>query len=124
MSDFTTTKDLGTYHVIVELLDGRGWIQEWNTAGRFLGGSDPTIQPLSATWQRPTYINEEELISCIIYMFTDGNYSCDCNKLLFLARASNQNEEEVDACCDDTLPIKQLTLVKPDGSRKVIYGNI
>jgi len=32
-----------------------------------------------------------------IYLWRDGNYSCDCNRYLFFERAKGTSEEEIDA---------------------------
>lgn len=42
------------------------------------------------------------------YMFEDGNYSCDCNKSLFLSR-EHPEIEEMD--CGDEIQIKNFTVV-------------
>lgn len=107
-------KDLGTYHVRVELEDGRGFIYEWATSRRYMRGNGG-IYPLGADEIRPTWETEDEVLSGIQYMFFEGNYSCDCNKRLFLARAAHEDEPE-DIDCGDTLPIKSLVVTRPDGT--------
>ena len=54
-------KDLGTYHVKVELEDGRGWIETRNTGARYTHGRD-IFSPLQATRMGPTWDSEEDLI--------------------------------------------------------------
>jgi hypothetical protein len=107
-----TGKDLGTYHVRVELEDGRGWIQEWTTGRRFVGGSD-SWHPLDASSIPPQWSTEDEVISAITGMFFDGNYACDCNKKLFLAYS--KGKKDVVTICGDTLKIKMLSVICPDG---------
>lgn len=114
------TKDLGTYHLRVELIDGRGWIDTWNTGWRYTHGrSDQT--KLDASPIPPTYESEEGLFRNMEYMYFEGSYSCDCNKLLFLARA-NQEKELVDSQCGGTMPIERLTAIRPDRSEVVLYA--
>lgn len=33
-----------------------------------------------------------------VYMWEDGNYSCDCNRRLFFARANNEEEDWESGC--------------------------
>jgi hypothetical protein len=113
------SKDLGTYYVRVELADGRGWLQRWDTGQRFTDG-DVSYKPLSASRIPPTWGSEQELFETIDYMFLEGNYSCDCNKRLFLARASHEEEPE-ESHCGDTLKIKRLTVIRPDATEHVLY---
>jgi len=117
----TTTRDLGTYFVRVEFSDGTGFITDWHTSGRFVGGGTEHYYPLTATWQKPLYDDEEDLFNNIEFMFTDGNYSCDCNLKSFLWRA-NCFSEEPDFECGETMKIKKLTAIRPNGSEKVLYG--
>lgn len=35
------------------------------------------------------------------YMWSGGNYSCDCNRALFFARAANEPDPETTPCGDD-----------------------
>ena len=112
------SKDLGTYHVKVELADGRGWIQTYYTGARFTRGRSDCY-PLVSLRMRPVWEDEDHLIRCILFQFLEGNYSCDCNKQIFLANANQ--EDEYDDECGDTMPIKRLTLIRPDGEMKTIY---
>ena len=45
------------------------------------------------------------------FMWYEGNYSCDCNKLLFMARALGEPEPD-DPPCGDTIPIVSFTLTQ------------
>jgi hypothetical protein len=115
-------QDLGTYHVRVELEDGRGWIDRWNTAARFSKGTEHCA-PLEAVRLAPVFESEEHLIGTIVFNFFDGNGSCDCNKKLALAAAYNLGDAW-DEECGDTMPIAKLTLIRPDGSEKTIYPEL
>lgn len=45
------------------------------------------------------------------YMFMDGNYACDCNRTLMLARAGHP-VEEVD--CGDTVEMTDFVVVEEE----------
>ena len=111
--------DLGTYHVRVELEDGRGWISKWNTGRRYTGGTQDE-SPLDAGPMLPVWSCEEDLFNSMLFIFTEGNYSCDCNKTLFLARAYQQDEPD-DPPCGDTMTLARLTAIRPDGTEKILY---
>lgn len=111
-------RDLGTYYVRVELTDGRGWIQRWDTANRFSRGSG-NVHPLDAQIIAAGWDSDAGVIHTIHYMYTEGNYSCDCNKSLFLAQSLQQDDVDVD--CGDTMEIKEITVLRPDLSQEIIY---
>jgi len=113
------TKDLGTYHLKVELVDGRGWIETWNTGWRYTQGTDG-YRPLDATPIPPTYEDEKAIFFNMMWMYIDGNYSCDCNKALFLAY-SQQQDPPWNTPCGDTMTLKRLTAIRPDRTEKVLY---
>jgi len=51
------------------------------------------------------------------YMWTDGNYGCDCNRALFFARAADEDETEAwEQPCGDDLAYKMLRVVGGDGA--------
>jgi hypothetical protein len=112
-------QDLGTYHVRVELEDGRGWIERYNTGARYSGGTEH-YSPLGAFRQPPVWESEEHLIGTIVFHFIENNGSCDCNKKIALAAAYNDETLDDDEC-GDTMAIAKLTLIRPDGSQKLIY---
>lgn len=112
-------KDLGTYYLRVELADGRGWIDTWNTSARYTNGRS-NHSPLSAERIQPTWESEEDVLSGMVFMYTDGNYSCDCNKTLFWCR-SQQLEEPEHPPCGDTMVLAKLTAIRPDGSEVEIW---
>jgi hypothetical protein len=113
----STTKDLGTYHVRVELMDGRGWIQEWRTGYRYSAGNSD-FSPLTATEMQPIWTDDEDVITQIEYMYTDGNYGCDCNKLLFIGYA--EQKDYGDTLCADKLEIKRLIVIRPDRTQVIL----
>lgn len=115
-------RDLGTYYLRVELLDGRGWIQEWFTGGRYTMGSREN-SPLHAQRIEPGWENEQEVLESMLYMYLDGNFSCDCNKVLFLARAQQLPEPE-HTSCGDTMELERLTAIRPDGSEVELWNHM
>lgn len=111
-------KDLGTYHLRVELADGRGWIEKWNTGLRFTGGMD-SESPLNAQLIPHTWEDEASLIQAMVYQYTEGSGSCDCNKNLALVRAYQQLDTD-ESECGNTMQLKRLTMIRPDASEIVI----
>ena len=107
-------KDLGTYHLRVELQNGDGWIETWETGRRYTHGG-PFCTRLDAIPILPSWKSEEDLFQGMLYMYTDGNYACDCNKALFLARAY-QKPEPVNPLCGHTMTLHRLTAIRPDGT--------
>ena len=106
-------RDLGTYHVRVELSAGGGWIALWTTAGHYTCGT-LDCKPLTAQWIPPIWDTEEEVLDGIRYQYLEGNESCDCNKLMSLAR-SLQQADLIETPCGDTVTIQRLTVRCPDG---------
>lgn len=116
------TKDLGTYHVRVIFENSDGFIHQWTTGCRYTDGAY-SCHPLNATRITPTWDSEEDLESAILYMFTEGNYSCDCNKQDFLDRAhQTERPDDYDSSCGDTLEIKELWMIRPDFTEKQLIG--
>jgi hypothetical protein len=113
------TKDLGTYFLRVELENGQGWIETIHTGWRYTHG-DSEITKLDADPISPTYESEDDLIHCTLYQYLQGNFSCDCNKKLFLARAAQ--EPMGDHPCGNTLPIQKMTLIRPNRTEVVIFA--
>lgn len=113
------TKDLGTYHVRVQFTNGDGFIYTYNTGLRYTNGTHG-ISPLSASLIKPTWSSEDQLLSNMVFMFTLGNYSCDCNCLDFLDDA-HQRPRKAGNDCGDTLVLQRLTAIRPDASEVVIY---
>lgn len=115
----TMSRDLGTYHLRVELADGRGWISKWSTGYRYTNGTEHE-SPLTAMVIEPTWGSEEDLFDTMISMYLHGNYSCDCNKTLFWCR-SQQMEEPEDIPCGDMMELQRLTAIRPDQTEKVLW---
>lgn len=46
-----------------------------------------------------TFTYDEKSEDGLLFMWTEGNYSCDCNRSLFFARAAK--EEEIDIPCGE-----------------------
>lgn len=64
--------------------------------------------------------DEEALLHHFWYMWMEGNYSCDCNKRIFLCRSDDTTDEEEDEAlnspCGDTMKIASLVVTRPDGT--------
>jgi hypothetical protein len=110
-------KDLGTYHVRVELADGRGFIMKWETSARYFGERGGLFK-LDATPIPPSFNDEAEVLQAMTYQFTDGNYGCDCNLFSFLSRTHDLEDQDHE--CGDTLELKRLTAIRPDRSEVVL----
>lgn len=113
-------KDLGTYYLKVFLKDSRGFINEVSTGARYTNGRYET-SPLWATRIEPVYHSEEHLIESEVFMYTEGNFSCDCNLLSFLEDAEQLPRSE-DTPCGDSNPVVRLVLIRPDGSELEVYN--
>ena len=114
-------KDLGTYYARVELKDGRGWIQKWNTGARYLGGSED-CHPLNAVYNPPSFEDDDEVTQAMYHNYLDGNGSCNCNKWAAMNRVYSYNKVPLsEAKCGDTMPLLRLTAIRPDGSEVVLY---
>lgn len=112
-------RDLGTYHLRVEFENARGFIESITTGWRFSDG-DSRVSPMTATAIRPTWENEEDMIGTQIYMWTEGNDSCDCNRRLLIARAHHEPEPTQNPC-GETIQLKRLTLIRPNMTEKEIW---
>lgn len=109
-------KDLGTYHVKVVFTDGSGFIMSWPTSARFIGGGTESTSPLSAKWTPPIYDDESDVVRNMVYMFTTGNYACDCNRYLFLGRTGEYPHAVIDRECGHSLSLGSFVVIRPDGS--------
>jgi len=107
-------KDLGTWHVRVKFRNGSGFIQEWSTGARYGGGTEGT-SPLGERRIEPSWKTEEDVLRTMFYMFTEGNYSCDCNRRLFLDWAAQRERPENGHACGNELELEELTAIAPDG---------
>ena len=89
-------RDLGPYHVRAEFANARGFAREWGMCS-----------------------DEADMIRSIVWLYADGDWSCDCNRKHFIAEAYCEPDPKVP--CGDTLQLTRLTLIRPDGTEKVIY---
>lgn len=62
-----------------------------------------------------TYKTTEELAE---YMYTEGNYACDCNRSDFITRNCDANFPEME--CGDTIKLVSLT-PRPTYQKRTIY---
>jgi hypothetical protein len=116
-------KELGTYHLRVELEDGRGWIQKWNTGLRYSHGTGDDTK-LDAILVRPPWDTEADLFDTMVYIYTEGSYSCDCNKMFCLCRAYQKPRPKGKKIqCGNTMPLRRLTAIRPDASEAVIFDS-
>jgi len=58
------------------------------------------------------YGSRSAMFHSFVFMFTEGNYSCECNVYNFLARA--KGEDDPDRSCKDIVPNK-LSVCTSDG---------
>ena len=114
------TKDLGTYHVKVELNNGDGFIMKWETGIRYTDGWESS-HPLTAELISPAYEDEEGLKDTIRYMFLHGDFAYAYNIELFLDQAHQRNCDSTSAC-SNKYKIIRMTLIKPDATEEVIYA--
>jgi len=52
-------------------------------------------------------------------MFTEANYSCDCNLFSLIADANQVDEK--DFTCGDDVKIEMITLIRPDLVERIIW---
>lgn len=105
----TAVRPPATYWSRCELLDGRSFLISWNLDQESREGS-------GRVWK-----DEQALFESILSMFTDGNYSCDCNKDLYCHYALGGSYDDFDfPRCGDTLRMAKLTVIRPDGSEEVL----
>ncbi len=67
--------------------------------------------------------NEDEEIDAIDNQFRYGNYSCDCNRQIFIDRMNGAELDLGEYRCGDTLKISELRIATP-GGRIVSIKNI
>lgn len=111
-------KDLGTYHFRITAGNGEVFIHKTNTGARYTHGTE-SESPGNASRIEPTWDSEEDLIYSTLYIFSeDGNFGCDCNMGLFLARANQVADPDLP--CGETLTPTHIVMIRPDGSERVI----
>lgn len=76
-----------------------------------------TIACMDLVYEGKSYYHEQDfgygyLEHAAEYMYFDGNYSCDCNKLLFLAREYEElsHLEDMDYNCTDDIIIENFRI--------------
>lgn len=84
-----------------------------NSAGYTYKG-ETSIGNFSDEWGDLEYEDEDELVSVIEFSFTEGNYSCDCNRRLFVLRAKGEDPDVMSSECGDSIKLTKLTLIRPD----------
>lgn len=62
--------------------------------------------------------SQEFLIEGIIFMWEEGNHSCDCNRYLYFQRANGEEESEIPECGDTEFSVEVMI----DG--KCIYSQL
>lgn len=57
----------------------------------------------------------------VVFMYTEGNYSCDCNRTLFIAQHCDPTFEDTERC-GETIQLVRLRVyqVRPDGSEVTV----
>jgi hypothetical protein len=67
------------------------------------------------TGVRLWYADGEEH-SATLFMWEDGNYSCDCNRSLFFGRVNGEAESDIiEADCGDDREYKVICILREDG---------
>jgi len=61
--------------------------------------------------------NEDDLY-LVESMWTDGNYSCDCNRAAFIAQL--RGEDDPDAPCGNTIMLLSLVATDEEHTRRVL----
>jgi hypothetical protein len=65
------------------------------------------------------YDEPEEMLRSADYMWTDGNYSCDCNRLLFIDRQYFDEDASWDRYrCGKAITLISLSLESAEGTVK------
>lgn len=54
-------------------------------------------------------ISEEEFAALSLFQWTEGNYSCDCNKSLFIALSCDEDFPEFD--CGETIDLLSIDAI-------------
>lgn len=116
------TQDLGTYYLKVLFHNAKGYYYQINTGSKLIVCGSDGDYSLDSTFRDPPYKDEEDLISNVVWYFTEGNQGCDCNHGWSIARA--EGREDPDLPCGETLKISQLILVCPNREEKIIYETL
>lgn len=104
--------DLGIYKLKITLADGTLYENDYDASWRMISGR----------WTTP-FDSERELIYQLWWIYTEGNWSCDCNlaadkdKALGLFNGFWDEEKDCKKYpCGESLLAKSLVAVRPDGS--------
>ena len=103
----------------MEFEDGRGYLEKWETGRRYTNGTE-SWKPLEGSPIEAPWSDEQEVFSAMKYQYIYGNYSCDCNKAMFLSRAYQQDDPD-DTPCGDEMTLKCLTAIRPDDSEQLLW---
>jgi hypothetical protein len=57
--------------------------------------SDGRTVQFTKTWDYPGYTREEDWEHDPVFLWAEGNYSCNCNRFLFFERACGSSETEI-----------------------------
>jgi hypothetical protein len=74
---------------------------------------DGTRYPITQDWNddEDFYDTPEEMFDNAYYMWTEGNYSCDCNRLLFIDRRYFDEDASWDTYrCGETITLISLSM--------------
>lgn len=71
------------------------------------------------TWGYPSYVREEGWEYDPVFIWEEGNYSCDCNRDLFFHRAINPEHDNDELECGDKL--YRVNWIKNLETGRVIY---
>lgn len=74
-------------------------------------------------WDYPSYVRDEGWEFDPVFLWSDGNYSCNCNRDLFFNRATNPeyNHEDDDARNCDDFDEYRVNWIKNLETGRVIY---
>lgn len=124
INDDPDTDDLGLYHVAVEHEGLPGFICKAETSGGFIPANEDVgfglVSPLDAEWCGPSYYCEEHLADDVLMRWTEAG-ACGCEIRRLNAVANGQRDEGHPFPCEPAPKLKMLTLIKPDGTRLVLY---
>ena len=70
-------------------------------------------------WGYPGYVRDEDWETDPVYIWSDGNYSCDCNRHNFFNRDGLHNENYEDVQCGDGM--YRVNWIKNLETGKIIY---
>ena len=113
-------RDLGTYHVKLELADGRGFIVPWSTGARYTGGT-ACAHPLEGRRIAPPINSEYEVIDQIAYHYGRwGNGLLPDNLVQDYLSAYPGLARTADVYAMP--PVQRITVIKPSGEEVVVWS--